>query len=130
MGLAFPDVARACIAAVEHAPRGARFVAAGRRLHMSQAYDVLERVTGVPAPRRKLPFPVVAAVALANEAWARVSGRPVLIGLATYQNLRETGPHNRYDSSKAERELGVRFRPIEETLGDAFRWLRDHAMLA
>jgi hypothetical protein len=35
----------------------------------------------------------------------RGSGRPVLVGWATYQNLRETGAHNRFDSSKAEREL-------------------------
>jgi nucleoside-diphosphate-sugar epimerase len=119
------DVAAACIAAAERAPRAARYVVAGRRLHMAEAYAILERVTGVAAPRRRLPFALVFAVAGANELWARVSGRPVLLGLATAKNLRETGPHNRYDSGSAERELGVRFRPVEETLADAWRWLCD-----
>ena len=27
------------------------------------------------------------------------------------------------DSSQTERELGVRFRPIEETMADTLRWL-------
>jgi nucleoside-diphosphate-sugar epimerase len=124
------DVAHACIEAALHAPRGARYVVAGRRLHLGEAYEILARATGVPAPRRRVPYALLAIVAAANELWARVSGRPVLIGLATYRNLREEGPHNRYDSSPAERELGVRFRPIEETLRDAVEWLRANGMLA
>jgi nucleoside-diphosphate-sugar epimerase len=124
------DVARACIEAVLGAPRGARYVVAGRRLHLAEAYAVLERVTGVPAPVRRVPYAVLAVVAAANEAWARVSGRPVLLGLATYRNLRETGAHNRFDSTPAERDLGIRFRPVEETLGDAVAWLRTAGMLA
>jgi len=124
------DVATACVEAVLRAPRGARYVVAGRRLHLAEAYAVLERVTGVTAPVRRIPYAVLAVVAAANEAWARVSGRPVLIGLATYGNLRETGAHNRFDSTPAERDLGIRFRPVEETLGDAVAWLRTAGMLA
>jgi dihydroflavonol-4-reductase len=30
----------------------------------------------------------------------------------------------RFDSSKAERELEIRFRPLEETLGDVVNWYR------
>ena len=118
------DVARACVAAEERAPRGARYVVAGRRLHMRDAYALLARLTGVAAPSRRLPMSLLAIVAAGNEAWARLTGLAVLLSRATYQNLRETGPHNAYDSSKAERELGVRFRPLEETLRDAVAWLR------
>jgi dihydroflavonol-4-reductase len=117
------DVAAACIAAVERAARGARYVVAGRRLHLRDAYAILARVTGVPAPTRRVPMALVAVVAACNEAWARLTGRPVLLSRATYQNLRETGPYNAYDSSPAERELGVTFRPLEETLRDAVAWL-------
>jgi len=119
------DVARACVEAALRAPRGARYVVAGRRVHLREAYAILDRVTGVTAPKRRIPYPLLALVAAANEAWARLSGRPVLIGLATYQNLREQGAHNRYDSTPAERELDVVFRPLEETLQDAVAWLRE-----
>lgn len=124
------DVALACVAALARAPRGARYVVAGRRLPLAEAYAILERVTGAPAPRRRLPMSLLAAVAAANELRARLTGRPVLIGLATLRTLREEGPHSRYDSSRAERELGVRFRPVEETLRDAAEWLRDEGLLA
>jgi dihydroflavonol-4-reductase len=67
--------------------------------------------------------------ALSAKRGARYVGRPVLIGLATYRNLREQGAHNRYDSSPAERDLGIRFRPVEETLRDAAAWLRAAGML-
>jgi dihydroflavonol-4-reductase len=123
------DVAVACVEASVRAPRGARYVVAGRRLHLGDAYAVLARVTGRTAPTRRIPYAVLALVAAANEAWARATGRPVLIGLATYRNLRDQGRHNAYDSSPAERELGVRFRPIEETLRDATAWLRLAGML-
>jgi len=36
---------------------------------------------------------------------------------------------NRVDSSKAERELGVECRAVEETLRDAVAWLRGAHML-
>ena len=29
------------------------------------------------------------------------------------------------DSSKAERDLGLTFRPVDESLSDAIRWLLD-----
>jgi len=124
------DVAQACVAAAERAPRGARYVVAGRRLHLADGYAALARITGIAAPTRRLPTRLVGAIAALNEAWARLSGRPVLIGLATYRNLRDTGPHNLYDSSRAERELDVVFRPLEETLRDAVAWLRGQGMLA
>jgi dihydroflavonol-4-reductase len=123
------DVACACIAVVERSPRGARYVVAGRRAHLSDSYSALERITGVPAPRRRIPFALLAMVATVNEAWARLTGRPVLVGLATYHNLREQGAHNLYDSSPAERDLGVRFRPLEKTLRDAVAWLDDNRMM-
>jgi nucleoside-diphosphate-sugar epimerase len=123
------DVAHACVEAADRAPRGARYVVAGRRLQLAEAYRLLERVTGVAAPRRRIPTALLAVVATANELWARLSGRPVLIGLATYRTLREEGPYSLYDSSKAERDLGVVFRPVEDTMRDAVAWLTAAGML-
>lgn len=123
------DVAWACVEAAQQGRRGRRYIVAGRRASLAEEYAILERVTGVAAPTRRVPMWLLGAVALLQEAWARLSGRPVLLGLATYRLLRDDGPHGRFDSSRAERELGVRFRPLEETLVDAVRWLSEHEML-
>lgn len=92
-------------------------------------YAALERVTGIPRPTRAVPLLLLGLVALMQEIWARLSGRPVLVGLAMFRTLRDEGPFGLYDSSRAERELGVRFRPADETLRDALQWLHRAGML-
>ena len=122
------DVADALVAAAEHGRRGERYLVAGRDLHLREALAVLERVTGLPGPRRVMPNAALALFALLSEAWARVSGQKVLMSWSGYRTLRREGNAMRYDSSKAQRELGVRFRPLEETLADAVRWFIQHDM--
>jgi dihydroflavonol-4-reductase len=123
------DVAIACVEACERADRGERFIVAGRRMSLADEMKILERITGVAAPKRRMPLALLGLFAWLQEGWAAISGRPVLIGLTTYRLIRDEGPYARYDSSKAEAKLGVRFRPIEETLADAVEWLRARGML-
>jgi nucleoside-diphosphate-sugar epimerase len=123
------DVALAHVRAAERGRRGERYLVAGRRLHMREALALLEEVTGVPAPRRAVPTAALAALALAQEAWARLSGRPVLLSWQGYRTLRREGGSARFDSSKAERELGVSFRPLRDTFADAVAWFVAQGML-
>src|SRR5258705_3918934 len=60
---------------VERGRRGERYVSAGRRFHLGEAYRVLERVTGVAVPRRRVPTALRAIVATPNELWARFGRR-------------------------------------------------------
>ncbi|MBL8956377.1 MAG: NAD(P)H-binding protein, partial [Myxococcaceae bacterium] len=106
------DVAEVCIAAVERAPRGAELVAGGRRLNLADAFKLLEGITGVPAPKRRVSLALLWLVAVVNEAWARLTGRPVLVGMSIYRMMRDDGPYAFYDSSLTEQMLGVRFRPV------------------
>jgi nucleoside-diphosphate-sugar epimerase len=123
------DVAFACAEAAERGRRGERYVVAGSRVHLREVYRVLEDVTGVMAPRREIPLALLAVVSTMHELWARLTGRPVLLGRATYRVLRDDGPYSSFDSSKAMRELDVRFRPLEDTLRDAVAWLEDAGKL-
>jgi dihydroflavonol-4-reductase len=123
------DVAAAMVAAAERGRRGERYLVAGRTLHVREAMAELEAVTGVRAPRRALPIFVIAAIALLNELWARLSGRPVLLSWAGYRAIRREGTKMRFDSTKAERELGVAFRPIRATLADAVDWFVSAGMV-
>ncbi|MFT3771457.1 MAG: SDR family oxidoreductase [Minicystis sp.] len=116
------DVAEAVIAAAARGRRGERYLAAGRAAHVREAMALLAALSGVPAPQRRLPMPLLAVIALANELWARLTRRPVLVSWSGYRTLRREREAARFDSSKAERELGVRFRPLEETLADAIAW--------
>jgi len=124
------DVADAMLAAERCGRRGERYLAAGRHLDMREFLGLLERVTGVPAPRHAIPLPLLWPLAAASEAWARVSGRPVLLGLASVRLIAREAGRTRFDHAKSARELGLAFRPVEETLRDEVAWYRANGWLA
>ena len=124
------DVAGAMIAAEAHGGRGERYLVAGRHLSMPEFLGLVERVTGVPAPRRTIPLPLLWTVAAASEAWARLTGRAVLLGLATVRLIAREAERTRFDHSRSERALGLTFRPVEETLRDEVEWYRTNGWLA
>jgi nucleoside-diphosphate-sugar epimerase len=120
------DVAAALVAAAERGRRGERYLAAGRDMHLSEALAVLSSVTGLPAPRRRVPDGVLGALALTSEAWARLSGKPALVSWQGFRTLRRERTNTRFDPSKSGRELGLTFRPLEETFRDAVEWFIAH----
>jgi dihydroflavonol-4-reductase len=118
------DVADALIRTAERGGRGERYIAAGHPMTMADLFHRLETVSGIPAPRRKVPMAALYLIGGLTELQARITGRPALISWATVQLIARDGDRNRYDHSKTERELGIRFRNTEYTLRDEIDWLR------
>ncbi|SFR59490.1 NAD-dependent epimerase/dehydratase family protein [Halogeometricum limi] len=128
-GLSFVDVrdvAEATVAAAERGARGERYVVGGRYRTMAEFAATVGRLTGVRAPRRVLPYRVGLAVGLASELAARVRGGDPLVSRAAVHSVHEGVE---LSSAKAKRELGVTFRPLEETLRDEVEWFREHGYL-
>jgi len=116
------DVADAMIVAAGRAAHGTRYITGGHYVSMAQLLAALERVTSVPAPRRRIPHAVVMAYAACAEVCTRMLGREALV---TREAVRLMHACIALDSGRAERELGLRFRPLEETLHDAWTWRRN-----
>lgn len=123
------DVARAMLSALERGRRGERYLAAGRHMTVADFFSVLERVSGVRAPERRVPAGVLYAIAAVNELVARATGRPALLSWASVRSIISEADRSRYDPGKSERELGLRFRPVEQTLADEIAWLRAQGLL-
>ncbi|GAB4424102.1 MAG: SDR family oxidoreductase [Chloroflexi bacterium OHK40] len=117
------DVAAAMLQAarVEHAV--GRYIVSQRMVSIAEIMRTLERVSGIPAPRVRVSFPVAFAMAYGAEAAARLTGRPAALTRVAVHALQSDFAAS---SVRAERELGVRFRPVEETLRDAVAWFRAH----
>ena len=123
------DVAEAMWLAASKGRRGERYLAAGRHTEMGELARILENLTGIPAPRQKVPMALLFALASASELWARVSGKPVLMSLANARLMQGERDRTHFNNAKSERELGIRFRPIEDSLKDTIDWYQENGWI-
>lgn len=114
------DVAGACAKLCTAQKPNERYLVAGRYHSLRDTYASLAPITQAPLPTRSIPDFALLVYAFFCELYARISGKPVLVSWAGARSMIREREHSRFDSSKAERELGVVFRPFEETLRDTF----------
>jgi dihydroflavonol-4-reductase len=103
-----------------------RYVLSGATLTVREGLALLGRLAGVEQSVRTLPPPIAMAAATAVEAvaWIRRDSPRIC------RELARTLTHGHaYDGSKAERELGLRYTPIEETLRRTIGWWIDQGLV-
>jgi nucleoside-diphosphate-sugar epimerase len=98
---------------------GRRYVLNSTTVTTAQAFGLVAELVGLPRGPRELPPPLAMGMAAAVEAVARARGRqPSLCREAARTMLH---PHV-YDGSRAERELGVAYTPLQTALERTVRW--------
>lgn len=123
------DVAKAQISAAERGQRGERYLAAGRHMTMRELVPLVGKVAGVKTPTRNLPFAVLYLLAATQELYARISGKPILLSLATVRLMRKEAGRSHFNPAKSEQQLQLKFRPVEQTIADTLAWYRRHGWL-
>jgi len=118
------DVASAMIRAAEQGRPGERYVVGGSLASLGEIAHTLETVTGRRAPRLKIPYPMAVAVAWLSQTNATLTGGDTLLTVSGVRTMRD-GMKHKLSSAKAERELGISFRPLIETLRDEVDWFRE-----
>jgi nucleoside-diphosphate-sugar epimerase len=115
------DVAMAVLAVLEKGITGGRYLIGGRKYAFSEIYETLGQVTNMPMPRKR-PFTLVLMCAAYLMAFkSKLNRRPPMMNPSILKRLLENFG---YDSSKAKKELGIRFRPLSETLTDTAGWFQ------
>jgi dihydroflavonol-4-reductase len=112
------DAARAHVAALTRGQRGERYIVSGHNLTLHDFLGRLSALTGMGGPRR-LPQGLATALALLSEGVAKLV--PHSLEEVNRAVVKHGALFNWVDSSKAERELGYRIRPLEESLTDTLR---------
>lgn len=117
------DVAAAMVAAAEREIAGARYIVAGEYRSIAGVMALLSTITGVPAPQQKVPYLVMLVVAWVHQTTAWLLGREARLSVIGVRSM-----HAKLNASSAlaKRELGVTFRPLEQTLRDEVAWFRAH----
>jgi dihydroflavonol-4-reductase len=120
------DVAQAMINAVEWGKSGERYIIGGHYFSIEDIMKILEKITGISSPRFHLPHTITMIYAWFSEVYARLTSKQILVSLEGIWVLHEK---SQWNSDKAIHELGITFRPLEETLRDEISWYRSHNYL-
>src|SRR6185312_7248507 len=88
---------------------------------MKEALDVLSQITGLPAPRFRVPHAVALAAAYVDEAISNFTGKPPKAPLA---GVRMARYKMFFNPAKAIEELRLPQTPPHEALADAVEWFR------
>jgi dihydroflavonol-4-reductase len=116
------DVAAGAISAAQNAQAGRRYILGGENLTYRDAWSRMAALAGKRGPR--LPMgPVFRAVGVpvCNVTnWLRRDESP-----ANSAAIASARMSHCFTSQRAERELGYRSRPIDETLRDTWAWFRE-----
>lgn len=119
------DVAIGHILAAERGQIGSRYILghAEGNWTMKEAFAILEEITGIRAPRFRIPYAVALAAAHLNEVLSCATGQPPKAPLA---GVRMAKYKMFFSPAKAIRELGLPQTPPRQALADAVEWFESN----
>ncbi|MCT7658069.1 NAD-dependent epimerase/dehydratase family protein [Mycobacterium deserti] len=118
------DAAGAMLLAAERGTVGERYIISDKYMSTREVHEIAAKAAGVRAPRIKLPLRLLYAAAHANDAAARLLRRDLPFAVAGVKMAELMSP---LDHSKAERELGWKPEPVEDSIRQAARFFVEHA---
>ncbi len=116
------DVAKGMILALEEGKSGQRYILGGENANYNQFFAIIDKVAGVHFKIYHIPLGLIAFVAKIFGFLADTFGMKPLImpGVA-----RKLFYNWKASSQKAERELGYRYRSLEQGLKETYIWLKN-----
>jgi dihydroflavonol-4-reductase len=116
------DVARGHVLAAQKGRVGERYILGHRNLALLDIFRMLSVLTGVPAPRFRVPYAAAWAAAAGMEGVSRLTRRPPRVSLTAVRMARK---RMFFSADKAVRELGLPQTPAETALEDAVAWFTE-----
>jgi len=120
------DVVKALTAAAELGRPGEGYIVSGWVITVRKLMALLERLTGVKAPRLVLPNWLALVAATFSPVWYGLTrSKPRF----TRYSLHVLRSNCLMDNTKARRELCFAPRAVEESVADAVRWFRENGRI-
>ena len=115
------DVAAGHLLAAEKGRPGEKYILGNRNMTLKEILETLSRLTGLPAPKIRLPHVIPLAVAAVDTFLSGQLGKPPRVSL---EGVRMSMHRMYFDASKAVRELGLPQSSVEDALARAVVWFR------
>ncbi len=119
--VAVKDVALGHLLAAEKGRVGERYILGGENVTMRGLLKLLSEVTGLPAPRVRLPYYPVLALSYINAAACALTDT---IPRMTPETIRMSRHYMFFDPSKAVQEIGLPQTPARDALHRAVEWFK------
>lgn len=120
------DCTRGHLLAEERGVPGERYLLCGASMTLRSGLALLSRLTGLDDPPRFLPPPLALAASACIEVLARARGKHTRYCREMVRTLIEGAP---YDGSKAARDLGLDYTPIETTMRRTISWYIEQGLI-
>jgi dihydroflavonol-4-reductase len=118
------DVAKGHILALEKGKNSQRYLLGNKNLTLREIMAILEKTTGIKAPRFDIPIWCALGAGYMDEFFeGKVLRRHPRIPVSAVKASRH---FRHFDCSRAIRELGLPQTPIEESFARAVKWFRDN----
>jgi dihydroflavonol-4-reductase len=116
------DVAQGMLLAMERGTPGERYILGNQNVTLKQMLDLLAEITGLPAPRVRMPYAVAwAAVGMENLFVDRLLKREPA---HPFEGVKMARHHMFFSAARAVKELGLPQSPIKDALSRAVDWFR------
>ncbi len=116
------DVARGHLLAEAKGQVAEKYILGNENLSLSRIFQLLAQVSGRPAPRFRLPYWPVLAMAYMNEFFSSISGKPPRLPVTAIRMARK---FMYFDNAKALKYLGLTLTPVPQALAEAVAWFRE-----
>ena len=116
------DCARGHLLAAERGRVGEKYILGGENLTLKEFFARLARLSGLAAPRVRIPYAVAFGFALGAEAVSRTVTRRA--PRASLTEVRMARKHMFFDSSKAKAELGYEPGPVDDSIRRAIEFFQ------
>ena len=117
------DVALGMALALEQGKPGRRYFLGAENWSIRSVFAYLAELTGLPKPKWQVPYPLALCAAYVSElvAWLFTHEIPA----ATVTGVALTRRRMHFDSTRSQKALGLKLRPVAESIREAVRWFQD-----
>ena len=120
------DVADCHIAAMKKGRKGHRYIAGGHNLTIGDFLQMLDEITGTKNSAIKLPNALVEGTITAANPFAKALGIRLPV---SKELIRAMKVNMEVDSTKANKELGLKITPLREGLEETINWYRENGYI-
>jgi len=126
--VAVRDVVQGHLLAMERGRSGHRYILSGEHRSLDEILVELERITGAPRPKLRIPPHVMMPLAHLSSAFMR-SFFPATTPRFTPGTIRLLNGGRHASIEKARRELGYSPTPVFAALAEQYEWFRGRGVL-